>query len=314
MSDNTGSKSSREDFADQLKEAVRKRKGEKELIPPAGIRRGERWETLSEDMEDEFLALAVDKEKAEEYQRTSPPKKQKTQTSILKDWIEKERNLVLASLLMGGVAVLLVGVLTILVYRQNHEIEQLAKQLRTLSGQQPVATQPADFAALSMEVEQLQGRIQGLESQVSNSGISGAANANKMDQKIIDELKEQVSAYGNRLVALEKRVTRLKNLPGQRTVPVGEKVQLAKKPLIEKPASVGPWYINLASLTSRDAAEKLLAAYRQKGVNAKLQEVAVKDKHWYRLRMGPFSNQNDADRNAERIKRLLQVKEVWVTH
>lgn len=315
MSDNAEGENSRQDFADQLKEAVRKRKGQKELIPPAGIRRGGHWETLSEDIEDEFLALAVDKEKAEEYQRTSPPKKQKTQTSILKDWIEKERNLVLASLLLGGLSVLLVLVLSVLVYRQNNEIERLASQLESINGVPP-ATQPADFAALSMEVEQLQGRLQGLESQVSKAvPLASSSGSSEADERLISNLRQEISVYGNRIAALEKQVNRLKKPSVHRAVPVVSQTRPASSSSqVTESVPAGPWYINLASLTSRDAAEKLLVTYRQRGIEAKLQEVAVKDKRWYRLRMGPFANQNDATRNAERIKRLLQVKEVWVTH
>ncbi len=314
MNDNAEGKNSRQDFADQLKEAVRKRKGQNELIPPAGIRRGEHWETLSEDIEDEFLALAVDKEKAEEYRRTSPPEKQKTQTSILKDWIEKERNLVLASLLLGGLSVLLVSALSILVYRQSNEIERLAAQLENVNVMPP-ATRPADFAALSMEVEQLQGRLQGLESQVSSAGPLASSGARDANERLIGNLKQEISVYGNRIAALEKQIKSLKKTSVSRSVPAANQARPAtSQSQVAEPVPAGPWYINLASLTSRDAAEKLLAAYRQQGVEAKLQEVAVKDKRWYRLRMGPFANQNDAARNAERIKRLLQVKEVWVTH
>lgn len=295
------------DLADQLKEAVRKRQQAQELIPPAGIRRGERWEPLDDAAVDEFLHLASEKRKSSQAEQGPPDK---SRESLLKDWMQSSRNLMLVALGLGGIALILIVTLALLVYWQNYRINRLSGQVALVS-EQLAKVKVADTAAVQSEMAQLHARLDELAALINQNPGSAVGTGGGQEAAQLRELNTQLEA---RIEALENSFSSSKVPPHLTSKPREDAGAKAEAEEIQPDSeSQGPWYVNLASLTSKEAAEALLREFQAKGVNARMNEVAVKDKRWYRLWIGPFKNQKDAAMNAARMKELLNVREVWVT-
>jgi DedD protein len=77
------------------------------------------------------------------------------------------------------------------------------------------------------------------------------------------------------------------------------------KPVPEQQSKPSPsaWMIQVASLTVKENAEKLVADLRQAEMPAMLERVEVEGKRHYRVRVGPEVSHKTAMSMAERIKR-----------
>ena len=73
-------------------------------------------------------------------------------------------------------------------------------------------------------------------------------------------------------------------------------------------ASPSAWVIQVASLTVKDNADKLVADLRKADMPATLEQVEVDGKRHYRVRVGPEVNHQTALSMAERIKRDFKLK------
>lgn len=85
--------------------------------------------------------------------------------------------------------------------------------------------------------------------------------------------------------------------------PVG---QAAPKKPVER-SSPSAWIVQVASLTMKENAEKLVADLRKADLPAQMETVKVDGKRHYRVRVGPEVDFKTAERMGERIKREFKL-------
>ncbi len=78
-------------------------------------------------------------------------------------------------------------------------------------------------------------------------------------------------------------------------------------------AGQGGWVINLASYTWKSTANRKLALFRDKGVDAEVFEVMIKDKPMYRVRVTGFESSRAAKAEAPSIEQTLGLEGAWVS-
>ncbi len=201
---------------------------------------------------------------------------------------------------LGGAALVLVLILGVLLLRQGNRVEQLQETVALLEEQ---AEAPAeDSTALRAEIAQLNARLDELAQR--------AQAAPAVDETALAELKAQVARQETALQAIPPRLERLeqslKAAKARRSAPPSPKATPASK------AAAG-WYVVIASLSDRQAAEKLRQRYLKQGVKAEIHPVTIKGKRWYRLRVGPFPSQQAAGREAAHLKRTLKLTSAWLS-
>jgi len=68
------------------------------------------------------------------------------------------------------------------------------------------------------------------------------------------------------------------------------------------------WVVQVASLSSKNGADKLEAKLRSKGYSAFVEPVSLKGKNLYRVRVGPELDRKRADKMAEQIRKAVDLK------
>jgi cell division protein FtsN len=69
----------------------------------------------------------------------------------------------------------------------------------------------------------------------------------------------------------------------------------------------GPWYVQVASTTSRQGASDLVTRLKKKGIKASSTPVTLKGKQWYRVRIGSFPDKNSANQARKILKEQLKI-------
>lgn len=77
-------------------------------------------------------------------------------------------------------------------------------------------------------------------------------------------------------------------------------------------ARQGDWVINLASYTWKSTANKKLALFRDKGVDAEVFRVMINDKPMYRVRVTGFESSRAARAEVASIEQTLDLEGAWV--
>ncbi|BCX80729.1 hypothetical protein MIT9_P0305 [Methylomarinovum caldicuralii] len=203
---------------------------------------------------------------------------------------------------LGGAALVLVLILGVLLLRQGNRVEQLQESLALLEEQAEAPA--ADEAALRSEIAQLNARLDELARQSQTPAA--------IDESALADLRARVAKLEAGLQEIPPRLEQLEK--SLKTAKAGrQQVAPAAKPppVTKKPA--GGWYVVIASLGDRQAAEKLRQRYLGQGVRAEIHAVTIKGKRWYRLRVGPFPSQQAAKREAARLKRTLKLESAWLS-
>jgi DedD protein len=88
----------------------------------------------------------------------------------------------------------------------------------------------------------------------------------------------------------------------------------AAKPAAASPAErvnalrgSGSWYVQVASTTSSQGANDLVARLKKKGVKAVSTPVTLKGKQWYRVRIGTFPDKNSANQARKILKQNMKI-------
>ena len=88
----------------------------------------------------------------------------------------------------------------------------------------------------------------------------------------------------------------------------------AAKPAAASPAEKvnallgsGPWYVQVASTTSRQGASDFVTRLKKKGIKASFTPVTLKGKQWYRVRIGSFPDKNSASQARKILKEKLKI-------
>ena len=77
-------------------------------------------------------------------------------------------------------------------------------------------------------------------------------------------------------------------------------------------ARQGDWVINLASYTWKSTANKKLALFKDKGVDAEVFRVMINDKPMYRVRVTGFESSRAARAEVASIEQTLDLEGAWV--
>jgi hypothetical protein len=88
---------------------------------------------------------------------------------------------------------------------------------------------------------------------------------------------------------------------------------IAEKQPIMPVARQGDWVINLASYTWKSTANKKLALFQGKGVDAEVFRVMIKDKPMYRVRVTGFESSRAAKAEVASIEQALDLEGAWVS-
>ncbi len=77
----------------------------------------------------------------------------------------------------------------------------------------------------------------------------------------------------------------------------------------DKPrVGLSAWVVQVASLSNRDNAQSLVNKLRSKGYSAFLEQVSVKGRNLFRVRVGPEIDRKRAERMAEQVRKLVDLK------
>jgi DedD protein len=75
-----------------------------------------------------------------------------------------------------------------------------------------------------------------------------------------------------------------------------------------KDAALGSWVVQLASFSSHESAMALRDKARDKGFTAQVEKVSIKQKIFYRVRVGPFLARTEAEQTQKRLAGDLNVE------
>lgn len=101
----------------------------------------------------------------------------------------------------------------------------------------------------------------------------------------------------------EQRFDFYKILPGQLDAVPGENGKQAKNGEPSAPAVVQKFYLQLGAFQNEDEADNLKARLAMLGVEASIQSVTIPEKGLvHRVRVGPFTRQEDLDRVRAQLK------------
>ena len=86
-----------------------------------------------------------------------------------------------------------------------------------------------------------------------------------------------------------------------------------QKPVPAKPAVVNEYWIQVASFTSISHAEDVLDQLKEKGLSPVITSKTVKEDTYYRVRIGPYANKDEAEKFLAWIKKLDAYTESYIS-
>lgn len=96
------------------------------------------------------------------------------------------------------------------------------------------------------------------------------------------------------------------------TAPAREVATATQTPVLPE-AKTGKWVINLSSYTRKRTAERMLAVFQQKGVDAEVFSTTIKDKPMYRIRVAGFESARSAKAEISTLEQQLDLEGAWVS-
>ncbi len=78
-------------------------------------------------------------------------------------------------------------------------------------------------------------------------------------------------------------------------------------------AAMSPWVVNLASLPNKADADRFAGKARSNDIQVEQHAVVIKGKEYWRVQACGFSTVTEARSQAEKIRKKLGLKDVWVT-
>jgi len=78
-------------------------------------------------------------------------------------------------------------------------------------------------------------------------------------------------------------------------------------------AKIGKWVINLSSYTRKSTAERMLAVFKQKGIDAEVFSTVINDKPMHRIRVAGFQSARSAKAEIPAIEQTLGLESAWVS-
>ena len=191
--------------------------------------------------------------------------------------------------------------------------QQFSKQSNDLSinaaldGQQQIAQLQSTIATLGEKVQQLGDKLASQTKPVEAGLIAGL---NKLEQKL-ETLSTQQQ---NSIATLKKQIAALK---ASRPEAVAKGTAVKPRPVVKpitrlppvkavastKTTSKSGWSVNLAALSDRQLARKAMQRLKGAGVSPMIEEVELKGKKVYRLRVDGFASRQAAKNFVNKARR-----------
>jgi hypothetical protein len=101
---------------------------------------------------------------------------------------------------------------------------------------------------------------------------------------------------------------------GVETAPdIAREIETATQTPVLPDAKTGKWVINLSSYTRKSTAERMLAVFKQKGIDAEVFTATVNDKPMHRIRIAGFQSSRSAKAEIPAIEQTLDLEGAWVS-
>jgi cell division septation protein DedD len=172
----------------------------------------------------------------------------------------------------------------------------------------PAETSPE----VARRLDQLEAQLQQLASAPDQTALASAA------PEALDAQQQQLDALAERLAALERQLEQRTAAPSPAAAPPPAPKRTASRAATPTAApapapSGGPWAVQLASVSSAEAAAGLLAKAQRAGIPAEQQVVDLDGSQVYRVRVAGFPTRQTAQDYATRAQRQLRLSKAWVT-
>ena len=190
----------------------------------------------------------------------------------------------------------------------REDLDNLTEQVKTLAAAvADLKEKPLDFHAVTDSFsnpgdEPVPNRFQQQEKtrgvaprlEVLPSLAGGMVGANTSESK--DSGKPGDTINGN-LSASKEHTSTAPGIATQKRIREGE----------------GDWIINLASVPHKESAERFVDKAKSRGVDARLYQVTVRGKDYWRVHVSGFATATEAKVQASLLEKKLGLKDVWVT-
>ena len=123
---------------------------------------------------------------------------------------------------------------------------------------------------------------------------------------VIEETAKPAAAA--EVVALKTPATEAETAPD-----IGRELETATQTPVLPEAKTGKWVINLSSYTRKPTAEKMLAVFQQKGVDAEVFSTTINDKPMHRIRVTGFESARAAKAEISTLEQQLDLQGTWVS-
>jgi hypothetical protein len=94
---------------------------------------------------------------------------------------------------------------------------------------------------------------------------------------------------------------------------ITRELETATQTLALPVTATGQWVINLSSYTRLSTAERMLAVFKQKGVDAEIFTTTVNDKPMHRIRVAGFANSRSAKAEISTLEQQLGLNDAWIS-
>ena len=124
------------------------------------------------------------------------------------------------------------------------------------------------------------------------------------DIAVIEETTQPAAAA----VALNTPATAAETTPD-----ITRALETATQTPVLPAAKTGKWVINLSSYTRKSTAERMLAVFQQKGVDAEVFATTINDKPMYRIRVTGFEHARSARAEISTLEQQLDLEGAWIS-
>jgi len=235
-------------------------------------------------------------------------REQKKSTKALDQTLQKSALLGKGALATAILALIGIGVMAVLFFGSQGDIEQLQEKVIAMEDDLAVLVgkqNAGELQQVKQNVSQLTTKIADLSTQfaaLQDKLVSGTLPAPTQDDAIQQGLSEnstQIADTNKQLAALTARIAKL------------EKRKTAVRKTKASTVKTG-WAVNLISFKQKWYAQRKSEELKKKGIPVEVLAVKIKGENWYRLRVGGFKSKHEASSYASRIKKTLNLSSVWV--
>ena len=232
---------------------------------------------------------------------------QKEQRKFRKTLKESESKVpVMTYIAMGiaTVALLVGGILGAIGYGAKTDVENLSELVTTLEEELEIVTAKNSTAGnqeVNSKINTLQLKDQGFSEQLAE--INQRVQQPNALKTVVDDLVVQNDHAQKAIETLLATIEVLEQ----------KKSTVRAKKRVKKPIVKVEWVVNLVSFKQEWYAKRKAEEFKKKGIPAKVEQVKIKGKQWFRLRVKGFKSKYEAAAYAVKVKKTLNLSSVWVT-